>query len=138
MFYFSAVPASTDIQERNKAIVLDMLERVFHRGDPTVLDDHPGLTETVAVMAARAAAFPDLRLRVEQVIADGDTVAYRVWMKGTHMGPFGGVPATGRSVEYSAIGIDRLDNGRIVEHHANPDALAILRQIGALPVPRGS
>lgn len=128
---------NTDTQERNKAIVLDMLERVFHRGDPTVLDDHPGLTETVAVMARRAAAFPDLRLRIEQVIADADMVAYRVWIKGTHMGPFAGVPATGRSVEYSAIGIDRLDNGRIVEHHANPDALAILRQIGAFPTPGG-
>ena len=128
---------STDIQERNKAIVLDMFERVFHRGDPTVLDDHPGLTETVAVMAMRAAAFPDLRLRVEQVIAEGDMVAYRVSMRGTHTGTFAGVAATGRSVEYSTIGIDRLENGRIVEHHANPDALAILRQIGAFPQPGG-
>lgn len=137
MFYFSAVTTGTDIEERNKAIVLDMLERVFHRGDTTVLDDHPGLTETVAVMAVRAAAFPDLRLRVEHVIADGDMVAYRVSMKGTHMGPFAGMPATGRSIEYSAIGFDRLDDGRIVEHHANPDALAILRQIGAFPLPGG-
>lgn len=128
---------STDIQEINKAIVRDMFERVFHRGDTTVLDDHPGLTETVAVMAMRAVAFPDLRLRVEHVIAEGDMVAYRVWTRGTHMGPFAGVPATGRLVEYSTIGIDRLENGRIVEHHANPDALAILRQIGAFPQPGG-
>ncbi len=125
---------NTDVQAMNKAIVLDTLDRVFHRRDRTVLDDHPGLTETVAVMTRREAAFPDLSVRVDQLIADGDMVAYLVWAKGTHLGPFAGVPATGKPIEYSAIGIDRLENGRIVEHHANPDIIALLTQIGAFPL----
>lgn len=122
------------MRERNKAIVLEMFERVFHLNDPTVLDDHPGLSETVALMAQRAAAFPDLNSRVEQMIAEGDWVAYLGRQRGTHLGTFAGFPATGKVIEYSAIGIDRLENGKIVEHHANPDFLAILRQIGALPL----
>jgi steroid delta-isomerase-like uncharacterized protein len=119
--------------ETNKAVVREMLDRVFHRNDSTVLDDHPGLSETVAVMNQRAAAFPDLRLSVRKMIAEGDTVAYLVWLSGTHLGAFAGVPPTGRTIEYSAIGIDRLQDGRIVEHHANPDFLSVLRQLGALP-----
>jgi predicted ester cyclase len=126
--------ASTDLQDRNKSIVIEMLERTLVRADPTVLDDHPGISETVALMARRAAAFPDLSLRVEHVIAEGDMVAYLVRLKGTHLGPFAGVPPTGRLVEYSGIGIDRLENGRVVEHHANPDFQAILTQIGAFPL----
>jgi len=125
--------ASSEVEESNKAIVLNMLDRIFHRNDPTILDEHPGLSETVGVMSQRKAAFPDLTLRIDKMIADGDTVAYLVWLKGTHRGVFAGVPPSGKTVEYSAIGIDRLENGRVVEHHANPDFIGILGQLGALP-----
>lgn len=125
---------TAEAEERNKAIVLEVLERVFHLNDPTVLNDHPGLSETVAQMARRAAAFPDLTFRVEQMIAEGDWVAGLTRLRGTHLGTFAGFPATGKAIEYTAIVIDRLENGRIVEHHANPDFLAILTQIGALPI----
>lgn len=125
--------ARSRVEEANVATVMDMLERVFHRNDPTVLNAHPGLIETVAVMTRRAAAFPDLSFRVERVIAEGDTVAYLVRLRGTHLGEFAGVPPSGKTIEYSAIGIDRLENGTIVEYHANPDFQAIFGQLGVLP-----
>jgi len=63
------VTSTEAIEEANKAIVLHVLERVFNRNDPTVLEEHPGLSETVAQMSRRAAAFPDLNIRVETLIA---------------------------------------------------------------------
>lgn len=133
VFYDMPMISTVEVQERNKAIVIEMIERIFVKRDPSVLDEHPGLSETVAVMERRAAAFPDLSIRVENIIAEGDHVAYIVWAKGTHLGPFAGVPATGKSIEYSAIGFDRLEDGRIVQHNANPDLHAILVGIGAMP-----
>jgi predicted ester cyclase len=126
--------ATKATEEANKAIVLEVLERIFNRNDPTVLEEHPGLSETVAQMSRRGAAFPDLNIRVETVIAEGDKVAYMAWLKGTHLGVFAGVPATGRPIEYQVIGLDRLENGRIVEHHANGDFLNVLDQLGVLPL----
>lgn len=125
---------NTEMEEANKAVVLDVLDRIFTHNDPTVLDEHPGLTETVKMMSRRAAAFPDLTMRVETVIADGDRVSYFVRCKGTHLGDFAGVPATGKSIEYQAIGMDRLESGRIVEHHATADFLGVLVQLEALPL----
>lgn len=66
------------------------------------------------------------------IIADGDHVAYLIRLKVTHMGPYVGVLATGKHIEHDATGIDRLQRGKIGEHHANPDALGILGQLGAL------
>jgi predicted ester cyclase len=71
------------IEEANKAIVLQVLERIFNRNNPPVLEEHPGLSETVAQMSRRAAAFPDLRIHVETLIAEGAKVAYVARMKGT-------------------------------------------------------
>jgi predicted ester cyclase len=121
-------------EEANKAIVLQVLERIFNRNDPSVLEEHPGLSETVAQMSRRAAAFPDLNIRVETLIADGDQVAYVARMKGTHLGVFAGVPATDKPVEYMSIGMDRLENGKIVQHNATGDFLGVLVQLGVLPL----
>ena len=85
-------------------------------------------------MSRRAAAFPDLNIRVETLIAEGDKVAYVARMKATHLGVFAGVPATGKPVVYMSIGLDRLENGRIVQHNATGDFLSVLGQLGVLPL----
>ena len=123
-----------ETEEANMAIVVDVLQRIFDHNDATILDEHPGVSETVAEMSRRANAFPDLGVTVETIIADEDKVAYLALAKGTHLGTFAGVPATGKPIEYQVIGLDRLENGRIVEHHANGDFLSVLRQLGVLPL----
>jgi steroid delta-isomerase-like uncharacterized protein len=80
-----------------------------------------------------AAAFPDGKHEIEDVIAEGDRVVVRGVWRGTHTGEFQGVPASGRRVCIDMIVIDRFAEGRIVEHFVQLDALGMMQQIGAIP-----
>lgn len=82
------------------------------------------------------AAFPDLRMEVEDVLVSGDKVVARVRATGTHQGEFMGMPATGRSVDVQLIDIIRFgDDGLAREHWGVFDALAMMQQLGAIPAP---
>jgi steroid delta-isomerase-like uncharacterized protein len=77
------------------------------------------------------AAFPDLNISVEQLVADEDNVAIAYTVTGTHQGDFLGIPATGRQIKARGLQIARFENGRIVERWGSSDQLGILQQIGA-------
>jgi len=80
------------------------------------------------------AAFPDLRMVPEDVIASGDKVVARVRASGTHRGPFMGMPATGKRFEAQLIDIIRFSaDGKAVEHWGVFDQMAMLQQLGAIP-----
>ncbi len=80
------------------------------------------------------AAFPDLRMDVQDLIASGDKVVARVRMTGTNQGEFMGMPATGKSIDLEAIDIVRFgDDGKAVEHWGAMDTMAMLQQLGAVP-----
>ena len=79
--------------------------------------------------------FPDMRLVVEDVVAQGDRVAVRWTFVGTHEGEFFGSPPTGAQVRMSAIEINRVVDGRIAEHWVALDQLGMLQQVGASPSP---
>ncbi len=83
-----------------------------------------------------ATAFPDGRYVLEDEVAEGDRVASRYTFRGTHLGAFGAVLPTGRTVAARGINVHRLAGGRIVEQWAQFDALGLLRQLGALPAPK--
>ena len=130
----------------NKALVRRFLEEVINGGNTTLLAelataDHVrhapdgdlyGREGIRIDVAAWRAGFPDLRLVVEDLIAEGDRVAYRYRLYGTHAGPFLAVPATGRAVVVAGFGIDRVADGRLAESWVCFDALDLLRQLGAL------
>jgi steroid delta-isomerase-like uncharacterized protein len=79
------------------------------------------------------AAFPDLRMVPEDVIAAGDKVVARVRVTGTHQGTFAGLSATGRQVDVNMIDIIRFgDDGRAREHWGIVDQLAMMQQLGAV------
>ena len=78
-------------------------------------------------------AFPDARLEIEDVVAEGDKVACRFAMRATHRGPFQGIPATGRPVKLTGITILRLANGRCVERWNQADFLGLMQQLGVAP-----
>ena len=78
------------------------------------------------------AAFPDLAVDTQLLIAEGDLVALRVTGRGTHRGPFQGIPPTGRAWTATCIGMYRVQAGAIVEAWVNWDLLAILEQIGGV------
>jgi steroid delta-isomerase-like uncharacterized protein len=83
--------------------------------------------------AAMAAAFPDLRMAEADSVKEGDKVAFRWLLSGTHQGEFMGVAATGRRVESMGMDIVRVADGDIVEHWGEFDAMGLLRQIGVIP-----
>ena len=88
--------------------------------------------------AAMAEAFPDLRTAEADSVKEGDKVAFRWLLSGTHEGEFMGVAATGRQVEVMGIDIVRVADGEIVEHWGEFDAMGLLRQIGVIPPLEGS
>jgi steroid delta-isomerase-like uncharacterized protein len=120
---------------RNLAAVDELVapECVYH-GPGMVVRGPGGLRDLIGMLRG---AFPDWRETVEDVIAEGDRVAFRVTGSGTQSGPFMGVPPSGARATIMGIDLARLAGGRIVEHWANFDQLGMLQQIGAMAAPGG-
>jgi NTE family protein len=74
-------------------------------------------------------AFPDLELTVEDIVTEGDKIALRLTLRGTHEGPFLDVAPTGREVEVQRMALHHVDDGRILETGIVEDTLGILHQI---------
>jgi steroid delta-isomerase-like uncharacterized protein len=83
------------------------------------------------------AAFPDVRMTVDELIVEGDKVAVRWHAEGTHQGELEGLAPTGKRVTVTGINIDHWQDGKIVESWAQWDNLGMARQLGAAP-PEGS
>jgi steroid delta-isomerase-like uncharacterized protein len=80
------------------------------------------------------AAFPDLRMDAEDVVASGDKAVARVRATGTNQGDFMGMPASGKSVDVQLIDIMRFgDDGLVREHWGVIDALGMMQQLGVVP-----
>jgi predicted ester cyclase len=131
----------------NKAIVRRLIEEVVNGGETRLLPeliaaDHVchdpsgdlyGPEGVGLLVAELRLAFPDLRVTLDDLLADGDRVVRRFTLRGTHDGTYTIVPATGRRVEVAGIGIDRLAAGKLVESWIQLDALGLLRQLGVAP-----
>jgi hypothetical protein len=83
--------------------------------------------------AGRWGTSPDFRATILDQVAEGDRVVTRKVFHGTHLGPFQGIPPTGRQVEIHLIDIVRVADGQIVEHWNSVDRLGLLAQLGGLP-----
>lgn len=79
------------------------------------------------------AAFPDITVEVEDVVCEGDMLAFRSTMKGTHLGEMMGIAPTGRQVVVGLVDMVRIEDGRFAEQWGGPDMLDLLRQLGAEP-----
>jgi steroid delta-isomerase-like uncharacterized protein len=80
-------------------------------------------------------AFPDLRLTVQDIAAEGDTVAARVAFHGTHRGEFQGIPPTNKEVAFSSMEFNRVVDGKVEEHWVELDLFGLMQQLGAMPEP---
>jgi len=88
-------------------------------------------------LASTREAFPDMEIKIEAK-ATHEGLVFRQWsMTGTHEGPFLGMPPTGRKVRLSGVDIERLQNGKIVEHWTYWDRMSLAEQLG-LPPPPGT
>jgi predicted ester cyclase len=79
------------------------------------------------------AAFSDLKHVEEDMVAEGDRVAFRSRLEGTHTGEFMGVAGSDKQISVVEMGIMRIENGKIAEMWGLLDTLGLLRQIGAIP-----
>lgn len=81
------------------------------------------------------AAFPDAQLTVDDILVEGDRGMMRWTFHGTHQGELMGIPATGRQVTMTGIEVNRVRDGKIVEHWVEMDQLGLMQQLGVIPAP---
>jgi steroid delta-isomerase-like uncharacterized protein len=112
----------------------DLLANDFveHQGvDPNFPPTKEGTLQFFRVLLA---AFPDMRMTVEDLIAEGDKTVARVQLTGTHKGELIGVPPTGKRVDVQLIDIMRFDGaGLVCEHWGVADMLSLMQQLGVVP-----
>jgi steroid delta-isomerase-like uncharacterized protein len=137
------------MSEENKALVRRALEDVWNRGDLVAADEifagdvvmhHPtepepihGLEGFKRFPVMLRAGFPDLKVTVEQLIAEGDRVGARWTIRGTHRGSFMDVPPTGRQVTIPINEVLRVSDGRIQELWLELNVLGVAQQLGVIP-----
>jgi steroid delta-isomerase-like uncharacterized protein len=143
------------MSEENKEVVRRFFAEVINAGnldaaDAFVTPDYaehqqlPGVEGRQGIAIAKAflsmmrVAFPDSHYDVEDLVAEGDRVAARITMRGTHRGELMGLAPTGKRVTVSGFEIYRFADGKIAEHWAAFEVLYLLQQIGMAPVPRPS
>ena len=147
-----AVTIQSDIEEANKQLVRRFFEDVWSTCDIALRDsflaaEYSGHVSGNADPLDREGwtvwftgfreTFPDASFTIEDMIAEGDKVAVRLTMRGTHQGELNGIPPTGREVTVTGMSIERIADGRIVEGWNENDALGMLGQLGVLPPPPG-
>ena len=130
--------------EQNKALLERYIEEVWHKENPGALDaflapDYQrhrsphapplNLADQKQLLKGFRAAFPDIAITVEDVIAEGDKIAFRSTMHGTHQGEILGIAPTGRAVTFSLLDIIRIQDGKIAEQWGGPDLYDLARQL---------
>lgn len=130
----------------NEDLVRDYLARIWGRRDLDALGDFLAphyrrhLSPTIEPLTVEGqrqrlsgfqAAFPDAEIGVDAIVADGDLVAFRSTLTGTHRAPILGLAPTSRRIEVSLLDIVRIEDGLFVEHWGGPDLLDLARQLGA-------
>lgn len=136
------------MSEQNKALVQRFMDEVFKRRDPQLVhqflssdyvwhgpggQDVRGPDGARQMMAMYFAAFPDLEITPQEMIAEGDKVVTRWTARGTHKGALLGAAPTGKPVTVSGVIISRVKDGKIVEEWEQFEELGMLQQIGLVP-----
>ena len=89
----------------------------------------------VEFFSSLRAAFPDLNVSVNHMVADEDNVAIAYTLTGTHQGMFQGIAVTGKKFSVRGVQIARFERGKIVERWGSSDELGLMRQLGAVVEP---
>ena len=137
---------NTTTLEENKRIARSIPEKVFGEGNLDLLDElyaedaieHNPFGNLQGKAAIRESyegfigAFPDITQVVEDIVAEGDTVAMRLTARGTHEGPMMGLEPTGKKIEVQQTVFTRIEDGEIAERWLHPDNLGMLQQLGVI------
>jgi steroid delta-isomerase-like uncharacterized protein len=137
------------MSEQNRNNVRRLFEEVWNKGHVLVADElfspnyahHDSSTPDVGRgpesekkrVTLYRNAFPDIRLTIEDLIAEGDTVVARWSCRGTHKGDLNGIAPTGKQFNITGVSIARFTNGKMFEGFVNWDALGLMQQLGVVP-----
>lgn len=140
--------------EANKAIIYAVMERAFNQGDLSAIDEYHALdgvdhqeslgTNFVEhlkmVVQGLRRAFPDLRFEIHDILAEGDIVAFRSTMTGTHSGVLDlgrgpQIPPTGRRITVPHMHFVRIVNGKTTDLWHLWNTQMMLQQLGVMAVP---
>jgi steroid delta-isomerase-like uncharacterized protein len=136
------------VQERNKAIVRRAIEKGWNTGDLSVIEElyapgfifHQESGDAIEGIEAFKTwvdvihtAFPDIKYMIEAMYAEGDKVATRYSVTGTHTGDFRGIPPTGKSFSLTGHLIHRIHDGQKIEGWGVWDTVGLLISLGILP-----
>lgn len=116
-----------DVSAADRAFSPDCIVHVT--GSPERDLAMPGFKQMIAGLLA---AFPDLRLTIQDQVIAGDRMATRWTAEGTHTGPLGDVPPTGKRVRIDGLILDRVVGGRVAERWEQWDQMGMMRQLGLL------
>ena len=136
--------------EQNKSIVRRWIEEGWNKGNLSVVDQiyaadvvqhDPGSPAPVTsstvlkqYVGVFLTAIPDLHFTIDDLIAEGDKVAWRFTSRGTQTGPLMTIPPTGKVCNVTGLVLFRLADGKIAEVWVNYDNLGLLQQLGVIPV----
>lgn len=117
--------------DKNKPEILEAILSGDWRDIPDAPDAPLGAQSAKAVLKMLHTAFPDFRITIEDVVAEGNMVVVRSTITGTQAGTFAGIPASGRKLNIQAIDIHLVEYGRIQKTWHTEDWMSGLRQLGA-------
>ncbi len=134
--------------EENKAILRNWVDQAWNKGnyslatevlspsyklnDPSAHGTSTGPESFKQFVSQYRTAIPDLTLKIEDMVAEGNKVVWRWHASGTHKGKLMGISPTGSHVELSGIVFSRFEKGKLVEDFSNWDTLGLLQQIGVV------
>ena len=140
--------ASAESAEKKRAVARRVFEEIFNQGKFEVADEiyakdfvnhgvtrEIGLNEDQAAARGWRSAFPDLKMKVDKALVDGDYVTVLWSGEGTNTGEGNGLPATGKKLKGRGITIWRISGGTIREEWSEFDQMRIMQQLGLMPVP---
>jgi steroid delta-isomerase-like uncharacterized protein len=111
------------LDDFEQMVAPDVVLHGFPGGDPRDRDEYRQF------FVALNEAFPDMRFDVLAMVAEGELVATHFRVRGTHLGAFAGMPASGNPVDFTGMVIYRVQGGRIQETWLQPDTLSMLQQM---------
>jgi len=116
--------------EENKELVRRYNDEIWNKHNLEKFDDYASGTESADHVQQFLTAFPDVQLKIEDMIAEGDKVVARLHATATNKGSFAGNPPTGNKVDIHSIRIYRIADNKIVETWAMQDRLGLMEQLG--------
>ena len=122
--YYHEAHNTGDVELADRLLASDY---VHHNPFPGMVPDREGTKEFLTRVHA---AFPDLEFAFEDMITEGDKVAVRWTLRGTHLGEWRGIPASGNPIRITGMHFVRIVEGKIVEEWRNADTLLMAQQMG--------